>query len=62
MRKAVATLAAATAAVLGLAAPAVAQEEPPRGSCNSGTMHAHHTVPHETAGNHIAHERIPHCH
>ena len=43
--------------------PASAQpvDEPPRGPCNRGTMHAHQTVPHRTAGNERAHQAIPHC-
>jgi hypothetical protein len=61
MRKAVVALAGAGLILLGAAVPAGALEEPPRGSCNSGTMHAHETVPHETAGNHVAHSHIPHC-
>jgi hypothetical protein len=61
MRRTVATLAVAAAAVLGLGVPAGAQADPPRGSCNAGTMNAHATVPHETEGNHVAHAHIPHC-
>ena len=52
-----------TAGALGSMAPAaLAQAGPPRGNCNRGTMHAHATVPHETAGNFVAHGAIPHCH
>ncbi|MDQ3932456.1 MAG: hypothetical protein M3252_06435 [Actinomycetota bacterium] len=41
--------------------PSLAYEEPPRGPCNQGTVHAHGTVPHETEGNMVAHDHIPHC-
>ena len=61
MRKAVVGFAAGTIMLLGAAGPVAAQEEPPRGSCNRGTMHAHQTVPHATEGNHVAHMHIPHC-
>jgi hypothetical protein len=62
MRKLAVTL-FVTAAALGSMAPAaLAEDEPRRGACNRGTMNAHATVPHETSGNMVAHNAIPHCH
>ena len=61
MRKAVVGIATGTIMLLGAGAPALAQADPPRGSCNAGTVNAHATVPHNTQGNHVAHMNIPHC-
>ena len=61
MRRALAVAVTAAAALVPGAAWAEPPVEPPRGSCNRGTMHAHETVPHETEGNHHAHSVIPHC-
>ena len=58
MRKALLAVVTGGTVLLGPALPSVAQEEPPRGPCNRGTMHAHHTVPHENVA---AHAAIPHC-
>lgn len=61
MRRTVAIVGVLVTALTGPVLPSLAQEEPPRGPCNRGTMHAHQTVPHETEGNMVAHENIPHC-
>ena len=58
MRKALLVVVTGAAVLLGSASPSLAQEEPPRGPCNRGTKHAHHTVPHENV---VAHAAIPHC-
>ena len=47
--------------LLGPVAPSFAQEEPPRGPCNRGTMKAHETVPYRNQGTATAHQAIPHC-
>ena len=62
MRKLVVALFIAGGTLGGLAPAAMAQADPPRGSCNRGTMNAHATVPHATAGSMVAHGAIPHCH
>ncbi len=48
-------------ALMGPVLPGLAQEQPPRGTCNSGTTNAHEIVPHQTEGNLVAHSSIPHC-
>ncbi|MGH9179588.1 MAG: hypothetical protein ACRD0N_13665 [Acidimicrobiales bacterium] len=63
MRKTLAAIViTTTAAAVAPAGTALAgSEDAPRGPCNRGTMNAHDTVPHETEGNHQAHQSIPHC-
>ncbi len=41
--------------VVTMASPAAGA--PSENACNRGTMHAHHTVPHDAP----AHAHIPHC-
>lgn len=61
MRKVLLGTASAAVLLLGAATPA-ASAAPNERACASGhgTMHAHQTVPHTTAGNERAHSKIPH--
>ncbi|MDQ4130486.1 MAG: hypothetical protein M3133_05780 [Actinomycetota bacterium] len=61
MRRGLVLVGMLVCALMGPVLPGSAQEEPPRGPCNRGTMTAHHRVPHATEGNEVAHDRIPHC-
>lgn len=55
MRKLVLSVLFVGGLVGGLVSPAAAA--PSENACNRGTMHAHHTVPHDAP----AHAHIPHC-
>ena len=69
MREVLAGAASAAALLMTAAAPAAAAPpegvEPNERACENGhgTLVAHGTVPHRTAGNEQAHQSIPHfCH
>ena len=65
MRKVLLGAASTAVLFLGAAAPsamAVPERGPNERACANGhgTMRAHMTVPHRTAGNEMAHSKIPH--
>jgi hypothetical protein len=61
LRKAIAAAFVSAGLLVTVAPTAGALAEPPRGSCNRGTMNAHETVPHLNEGTHTAHMHIPNC-
>lgn len=61
MRKVLLGGASAAVLFLGAATPAATAAPNERACANGhGTMHAHQTVPHRTAGHEMAHSKIPH--